>query len=84
MATEMEVRNYIKRERRGGRFYISCWVPLELKERLDRIVKKEGVPRAAGIRAALQAFLDAYEEEERRTAESASCSLPPRKQRYGA
>jgi len=76
----MEARDYIKRERRGGRFYISCWIPEELKERLDRMIKKEGVPRAAGIRAALLAFLDAYEEAGKmETAENAPCSLPPEK-----
>jgi len=72
----MQVRGYIEGERRkSGRFYISCWISQEIKERLDRIKEEEGVSRAAIMRAALLALFEAYEKE---TAENASRSLPPK------
>jgi uncharacterized hydantoinase/oxoprolinase family protein len=72
----VQAKDYIEGERRkSGHFYISCWISQEIKERLNRIKEKEGVSRAAIMRAALLAFFEAYEKEE---AENESRSLPPR------
>jgi len=84
----MRAKQYIAREKlTTGDFCFSCWVSQEIRERLDRIVEKEGITRSIAIRAALLAFLDAYEEAEkegkRKTAENASRSLPPRRLGYG-
>jgi len=84
---ELRAKYYIAREKSTtGDFCFSCWVSKEIRERLDRIVEKEGITRSIAIRAALLAFLDAYEKEERRTAENESfvpCRRKNRKYRGG-
>jgi len=78
-----DVTKYFRyeRERRRGKprgVQLPFWVSPEVAQRVKRIATREGVSRTGVLRAALLAFLDAYEEAEKiETAENAPCSLPP-------